>query len=102
MAATTAEPVTSASFDADYLKNPAPSYPTASRRMGEEGKVILRVQVNTLGAPEQVEVKSSSGSSRLDDAALQTVRTWKFIPAKRGETPIESWVMVPINFKIEH
>lgn len=101
-ASTATESVTSARFDADYLKNPPPAYPITSRRIGEEGKVVLRVLINTQGAAEQLEVKTSSGSSRLDDAALQTVRTWKFTPAKRGDMPIESWVMIPINFKLEH
>ena len=90
-----------ARFDADYLKNPAPPYPPASRRFGEEGKVILRVRVSPEGSAEQVEIKTSSGSPRLDDSAQRTVRTWKFIPAKRGGTPVESWVLVPIHFKLE-
>ena len=97
-----AEPATSARFDADYLKNPAPAYPPASRRMGEEGKVTLHVQVSPQGGALQVAVRTSSGSPRLDEAAAQTVRTWKFIPAKRGDTSVESWVLVPIIFKLEH
>ncbi len=95
------EPVSQARFDADYLKNPAPPYPPLSRRMGEEGKVILRVTVNPQGTADNVEIKTSSGSSRLDDSAQKTVRTWKFIPAKRGDTAIQSVVLVPIIFKLE-
>jgi protein TonB len=99
---TPAEPaVSQARFDADYLKNPAPPYPPLSRRMGEEGKVILRVLVSPQGAAESVELKTSSGSARLDEAALNTVRHWRFIPAKRGDSPIQSWVLVPITFKLE-
>jgi protein TonB len=96
-----AEPVSQARFDADYLKNPAPSYPALSRRMGEEGKVILRVSVNPQGSADSVEIKTSSGSQRLDDSAQKTVRNWKFIPAKRGDTAVQSWVLVPIIFKLE-
>lgn len=96
-----AEPISQARFDADYLKNPAPAYPPLSRRMGEEGKVILRVQVSPQGGADVVEIKTSSGSSRLDEAAQKTVRTWKFVPAKRGDTAIQSWVLVPIIFKLE-
>ncbi len=95
------EPVSQARFDADYLKNPAPPYPPLSRRMGEEGKVILRVTVNPQGTADNVEIKTSSGSTRLDDSAQKTVRTWKFIPAKRGDTAIQSVVLVPIIFKLE-
>jgi protein TonB len=96
-----AEAVSQARFDADYLKNPAPAYPPLSRRMGEEGKVILRVSVNAQGSAENIDIKTSSGSQRLDDAAVNTVMRWKFIPAKRGETPVQSWVLVPIIFKLE-
>ena len=96
-----AEPVSQARFDADYLRNPAPANPPLSRRMGEEGKVILRVLVSPQGAADSVEVKTSSGSQHLDDAAVNTVKLWKFIPAKRGETAVQSAVLVPIIFKLE-
>lgn len=100
-AAPAAPAVSQARFDADYLRNPAPSYPALSRRMGEEGKVILRVSVNPQGTADSVEIRTSSGSPRLDESALKTVRNWKFIPAKRGDTAIQSWVLVPIIFKLE-
>jgi protein TonB len=93
--------VTQARFDADYLRNPAPPYPPLAKRMGEQGKVVLRVSVNTQGTADSVEVKASSGSQRLDDSAVNTVRTWKFIPARRGDLPVQSWVLVPIIFKLE-
>jgi len=96
-----AEPVVQARFDADYLRNPSPSYPPLSRRMGEEGKVILRVSVSPQGTAESVEIRTSSGSTRLDESAQKTVRNWKFIPAKRGEISVQSWVLVPIIFKLE-
>lgn len=96
------EPLTEARFDADYLRNPAPAYPAPARRLGEEGKVVLRVLVSPQGAAETVELKSTSGSQRLDDAALNTVRNWRFSPARRGETPVQSWVLVPITFRLEH
>lgn len=96
-----AEPVSQARFDADYLRNPAPPYPPLSRRMGEEGKVLLRVSVTPQGTADYVEIKTSSGSQRLDDAAQRTVRNWKFIPAKRGDNAVQSWVLVPIIFKLE-
>ena len=91
----------SARFDADYLKNPAPPYPLQSRRLGEEGKVILRVFVTSAGSAQQVELRTSSGSNRLDESARKTVHQWKFVPAKRGGVAVESWVLVPIIFKLE-
>ena len=94
-------PPTPARFDAGYLNNPAPPYPPASRRLGEEGKVILRVRVSPEGNADEVELMTSSGSPRLDDSARRTVRRWQFIPARRGGTAVESWVLVPILFKLE-
>ena len=93
-------PVIPPNFNADYLNNPAPSYPALSRRMGEEGKVVLRVFVNQQGLPAQVELRTSSGFSRLDHVALETVRQWKFMPARRGEQPIGAWVLIPISFSL--
>ncbi|WP_319238492.1 energy transducer TonB [uncultured Propionivibrio sp.] len=94
-------PLVQARFDADYLRNPAPAYPSMSRRLGEEGKTILRVHVLSDGSADQVDIKTSSGSLRLDESAQRTVGTWKFVPAKRGGTPVESWVLVPITFRLE-
>jgi protein TonB len=90
-----------ANFDADYLRNPKPPYPPLSRRMREEGRVILRVRVTAEGSASDVEIRTSSGSARLDDSALRTVHRWKFIPARRGQTPVQSWVLVPVIFKLE-
>jgi protein TonB len=93
-------PVVPPRFNADYLNNPAPAYPALSRRMGEEGKVVLRVHVNERGLPDEVQLKASSGSQRLDTTALETVRQWKFVPARRGDTPVDAWVLVPITFSL--
>lgn len=93
--------ITQARFDADYLRNPPPPYPPLARRMGEEGKVVLRVSVNPQGTADAVEIRTSSGSNRLDESALKTIRQWKFIPAKRGDIAVQSWVLVPIIFKLE-
>jgi protein TonB len=92
---------TQARFDADYLRNPSPPYPPLSRRMGEEGKVMLRVSVTPQGTAAEVQIHTSSGSPRLDESAQKTVRNWKFIPAKQGDTAVQSWVLVPIIFKLE-
>ncbi len=67
-------PVVPPNFNASYLENPAPAYPPLSRRVGEQGKVMLRVLVNTRGTADTVELRLSSGSSRLDDAAVESVR----------------------------
>ena len=88
-------------WNADYLRNPKPVYPSASRRLGEHGTVLLRVLVTASGEPVRVEVKSTSGFTRLDDSALETVRRWKFVPARLGDHPVEAWVVVPIKFSLK-
>lgn len=87
-------------FGAAYLHNPAPKYPPLSRRIGEEGRVLLRVLVAASGAAESVEIEAGSGSARLDQAALDAVKKWRFIPAKRDKEPISAFVIVPIQFTL--
>ena len=96
----TAEPTVSARFDADYLQNPPPTYPPASRRLREQGLVLLRVRVTADGSSEAVFVQRSSGHARLDDAAVAAVRQWRFVPARRGDAAVDSWVLVPIEFEL--
>jgi protein TonB len=93
--------VTAVRFDADYLNNPAPRYPTFSRRRGEQGRVLLQVKVDASGQPEQVEIHEGSGHARLDAAALEAVRRWRFIPARQGGKAIAASVLVPILFQLE-
>src|SRR5262245_2928600 len=88
------------SFNAAYLDNPAPTYPSASRRFGEEGQVVLRVYVNARGLADKVELSQSSGYDRLDRVALDTVRQWRFVPARRGDEAVSAWVLVPIAFRL--
>lgn len=100
-AAGTEPSIKEARFDAAYLNNPAPDYPRLSRRRGEEGRVLLRVRVLADGRPDSVEIQGSSGHPRLDDAARDTVRSWRFVPARRGDVAIDSWLGVPIVFRLE-
>ncbi len=93
--------MTTARFDAAYLHNPEPKYPPLSRRLGEEGKVLLKVRVSPNGQPTIVELERSSSFERLDEAARQTVARWRFVPAKRGDEAVEASVIVPIVFRLE-
>lgn len=93
--------VVAARFDADYLHNPKPVYPALSRRMSEEGKVLLKVRVSAQGTALDVAVSKSSGFARLDAAATEAVTRWRFVPAKRGDEPVDSSVIVPITFALE-
>lgn len=93
--------VTPPSFSAAYLQNPPPRYPPSARRSGTQGTVTLKVLVTREGLPGRVELAKSSGSAPLDQAALETVKTWRFAPARRGTESIESTVLVPIVFRLE-
>lgn len=92
---------TPARFDVAYLQNPKPNYPSISRRLGEEGKVLLRVRVSPEGLPTAIELEKGSNYERLDEAARQVVGRWRFVPARRGEQSVESSVIVPIVFRLD-
>jgi protein TonB len=89
------------SSDADYLNNPPPAYPRLSKRMGEQGTVIVRVFIGLQGTAEQAEIRTSSGYDRLDKAALDTVQRWRYVPGKRHGTPEAMWFNVPVRFVLE-
>lgn len=93
-------PVTEAKGYAGYLSNPAPDYPEIALERGWQGSVLLRVKVSASGSPISVELKHSSGRKVLDDAAIRTVKRWKFSPAMRGSTAIDGWVDVPIDYHL--
>lgn len=93
--------VVAARFDADYLHNPKPVYPALSRRMNEEGRVLLKVRVSAQGTALDVAVSKTSGFPRLDAAAVDAVTRWRFVPARRGDDAIDSTVVVPITFAFE-
>ena len=94
------EPVTEAMGYAGYLNNPAPKYPSFAQRQGWQGTVVLRVRVLASGKVQGVEIKKSSGRKTLDEAAIEAVKGWEFAPSKRGNTPIDGWATVPIEFKL--
>ena len=90
-----------AHVDADYLDNPKPVYPQASRRASEQGTVSLRVHVSVEGRVLAVETARSSGFLRLDDAARDAVSRWRFSPTRRGDGAVDSWVVVPVTFQLQ-
>lgn len=84
----------------DYLRNPAPVYPSASRLAHEEGVAILLITISASGDAMQIKLQQSSSYRRLDEAALRAVRNWKFHPAILGGIPVESQVAVPVRFEL--
>lgn len=86
---------------ADYLNNPAAIYPAISQRLGEQGKVVIRVLITKDGSARQGEVLQSSGFDRLDQTALRAVMNWRYVPGQRAGTPQDMWFNVPINFALK-
>lgn len=85
---------------ARYAFHPQPQYPERARREGWEGTVLLRVLVDRKGATKSVELNGSSGYEVLDQAAMETVKKWRFQPARSAEGLVESWVRIPVVFRL--
>jgi protein TonB len=79
----------------------APAYPSRSRRLGEEGTVILRVELSETGTVGAVRVKTSSGFPRLDEAALAAVRGWRCSPAQRNGQAVAATALQPFKFVLQ-
>jgi len=78
-----------------------PRYPPASRRMGEAGTVVLRVELDERGNVDAARVHSSSNHSRLDEAAVAAVKTWRCTPAHRDGQPVRATALQPFNFILQ-
>lgn len=87
-------------IQASYGYSPRPKYPDSARSTGKEGRVLLRVLVDAYGKTKTVEVNLSSGTDALDRAAVDAVQRWRFSPARHGDQPVESWVRIPIDFRL--
>jgi protein TonB len=87
--------------DAAHLNNPRPAYPSLSRRLREEGTVLLNVLIRADGSVAEVEIKQSSGFKRLDDTAVKAVRQWRYLPARRGNQPVDAWHLQPVEFSLK-
>lgn len=85
----------------EYLQPPQPEYPPIARRLGEEGKAVLRVLVNEKGRPERVDVQKTSGSARLDEAARQAVLRAIFKPFIEDGKAVPAYAIVPIRFQLD-
>ena len=93
-------PVTSPGFAAAYLHNPPPQYPAVARRLQLQGTTMFRVLVSSEGRPKHIAIEKSSGVEMLDQAAMEAVREWSFVPARKGTKAIEAEVLVPVRFHL--
>ncbi|TNF59280.1 MAG: energy transducer TonB, partial [Burkholderiales bacterium] len=71
------------------------------RRLGEQGRVVVRALIGVDGTATRAEIRSSSGHDRLDQAALQTVLRWRYVPGQRSGRPEAMWFDIPISFVLE-
>jgi protein TonB len=85
---------------ARYRNTPQPVYPVNARREGRQGRVLLNVLIDDQGKTKTIEVTRSSGSAALDRAATEAISHWRFHPALAGEKPVETWVTIPIDFRL--
>jgi protein TonB len=84
-----------------YATPLAPMYPPSSLRAREEGTVLLRVLVDPSGVPQRVEIARSSGHTRLDTAARDSVLRARFRPVMRDGAAVSAWGIVPIAFRLD-
>lgn len=82
--------------------NPKPHYPLLARKQGIEGRVVVNVLVSAQGTVKTISVGQSSGSRLLDNAALQTVKKWRFHPVLHNGKAVPSSETVPIVFKLKN
>ncbi|HEV2569398.1 energy transducer TonB [Sphingomonas sp.] len=94
-------PVRVSDLDAKAVTVIAPKYPIESRRKREQGTVVLAVSVTPDGGVSEVRVAKSSGFERLDKAALDAVRRWRWSPTMRDGVPVEVRGTVDIPFILQ-
>ena len=78
-----------------------PSYPILSRRMGEAGVTVLRVELDEQGHVDSARVVTGSGFARLDEAALAAIRTWRCNPAQRDGQAVRAVALQPFKFQLQ-
>lgn len=95
-------PTVDADYKATYLQNPKPPYPPLAFRMRVEGKVIVLAEVLADGRAGQVSLAQSSGNEMLDNSAIETVKKWKFTPARKNGVIVTQAVRIPITFNLKN
>ena len=73
-------------------------YPLIARKKGWEGRVLIQAEIDRVGNVSEVKVLESSGYKVLDNASLETLKEWKFAPAKIGNKFVDDTVNIPVKF----
>ena len=95
------QPKTIPASAVQYLDPPSPTYPAHSRRLGETGRVTVRVFIDEAGTARDVRIDRGSGHPRLDEAALAAVLRARFKPYTENGLPLAGWAYIPIDFELE-
>ena len=80
--------------------NSQPPYPLGAQDLGEQGTVVVDVYVKPSGKPEKAKISQSSGFADLDQAAMQGVLNWRFIPAMRDSDKVSEWTTVKVVYQV--
>jgi len=90
----------SATYKIGSAKNPHPTYPLIARKKGWEGRVLIQAEIDREGNVSEIKVIESSGFKVLDNASLETLKKWKFTPAKNGNKFVDDTLNIPVKFLI--
>ena len=90
----------SAKYKIGTIQNPHPEYPLIARKKGWQGKLLLNVLVGKNGEVIDINIVKTSGFEILDKTSIETVKDWKFIPARIGKKRIEDNLNIPVSFKL--
>lgn len=90
----------SATYKIGSAKNPHPTYPLIARKKGWEGRVLIQAEIDREGNVSEIKVLESSGFNVLDNASLETLKKWKFTPAKIGNKFVDDTINIPVKFLI--
>ena len=89
-----------AKYKIGTIENPHPEYPIIARKKGWQGRLLLAVHIDKNGNVLNVHVKETSGFEVLDKVSVKTIRDWKFLPARHGDSNVEDNINIPVSFKL--
>ena len=78
-----------------------PEYPKGARLRGEQGNVILEIEIGADGVCVAAKVAVSCGFAELDAAAVKAALAARFVPAKAGNSPVSSVARLTLSFRLK-
>ena len=87
-------------FNYGSADNPIPKYPKLAIRQKHQGQVIICADIGIEGGVSNASICNSSGSNLLDNAALKTIKNWRFTAARQGNEFVVATIQVPITFSL--